>query len=122
MTVTPTYNRLKSGTTNSTGIALAILMAERPDSVGAIGGTGTTGIMDITYTADADESGGADIQDLARLVITPSINPDNGAIQFIVEFIPVLGAETDGPTQSHTFVHDQVMDIWQTAAGRVRQA
>lgn len=115
------YNRPKATTVNITPINIAIEVGEKPDAPTAIGGTGTTGILDVVFTGDADESGGADVQNLWKVTLTPSIN-SVGQMQLTATVTPVLGDGTDGGAVSRTFDHEQTADAWQTAAGRARQA
>lgn len=121
MAGTINYERPKATPTNTTGMVATILVAEQPDSPGAIGGTGTTGILDATFRCDADESGGADVQDWAKFTVQPKIDNGTGKVTFEVTFTPVKGDGSDGAVQRHTFTHDEFMDAWQTAAGRARQ-
>ena len=121
MGVTQTYSRDKSTTTNSTGMALTLLVGEEPDAPSAIGGTGTTGVLDSRLQADADESGGADVQDLFKIRAVPSIG-SGGVISYVVTVTPILGDGTNGTPVVATITHDENMDAWQTAAGRARQA
>lgn len=116
------YDRPKVVGINDTPINLTIFVAEKPDSVGAIGGTGTTAILDATFKADADESGGADVQDHAEFTITPTVDKVTGKTQYQVDFTPINGGGADGVKQTHVFDHDELMDAWQSAAGRARQA
>lgn len=122
MSVTKTYNRPKSTTTNSTGIALTLTVAEKPDSPSAIGGTGTTGELDCRVRADADESGGADVQDLFKIETVPGIDENTGAVTLTVTVTPINGDGSAGTPSVTTVTHGQTMDTWQAAAGRARQA
>lgn len=115
------YERAKVATTNTTGMIHTLLVSEQPDAVGAIGGTGTTGILDAHFEVDADESGGADVQKLWKITCTPQIASD-GKITLKIDATPVKGDATDGAVISNTFNHEETMDAWQTAAGRARQA
>lgn len=116
-----TYNRLKSATTNSTDINVSWEQRETDGTRAAIA-AGTTGIAELHMRADADESGGADIQDIFRITATPVINVNTGKFEVRIEVVPILGDGTDGVAKDAAFVHDENMDAWQTAAGRARQA
>jgi len=115
------YDRPKSAVVNDTPINMTILVAEKPDSPGAIGGTGNTGELDARFQADADESGGADVQDLFKLEAVPVLTAD-GTTKLQVTITPIKGDGTDGTPQVVNVEHDEKMDAWQTAAGRARQA
>ena len=120
MGVTQSYSRAKDPAINATGMDLTLFVGEEPDAPTAIGGTGNTGVLDARLEADADESGGVDVQDLFRLRAVPSINSAGVAI-YTVTVTPVLGDGTDGTPASMTVTHDETIDAWQTAAGRPRQ-
>lgn len=109
------YSRPKATVVNATPINIAVSPTQ------AETGGGTTGIAQVAFTADADESGGADVQTIGTFVITPVLT-SSGNFSFTVAFTPKLGAGTDGTAESHSFVHPQTMDVWQTTAGRARQA
>jgi hypothetical protein len=121
MGVTKTYSRPKATTVNSTGMALTLLVAEKPDSPVAIGGTGTTGELDMRVRCDADESGGAYVQDLFKVETLPQLSAD-GVITLSVTVTPIKGGGAVGTPVSMNVKHDEDMDTWQTAAGRARQA
>ncbi len=116
-----TYSRDKVATVNSTDINVSYEQRET-DGVRAAIAAGTTGIAELTMLADADESGGVDIQDIFRVTVTPVLNPNTGKFEVQVDVVSVLGDATDGVPQGQRFVHDEDMDAWQTAAGRARQA
>lgn len=122
------YNRPKSATTNATDININFTGAEEPTAQTTAFGpstdnTGSTGIFNLIVTADADESGGVDIQDLFRLEdIQVTIDATTGATNLTCNIIPVLGDATDGTAVAVDVAHPQTMDAWQTAAGRARQA
>lgn len=120
MGVTKNYSRPKASAVNNTGIDLILKGSEQPDPPADLGGT--TGIADLMYTADADESGGVDVQDLGGFTVTPAIDPDTGKITFTVVFTPVKGNGDPGDAVTQVFTHPETMDAWQTAAGRARQA
>lgn len=121
------YARPKSATTNTTAIAFTIKAGESDeDPLPAT--SGATGIVTVEYSADADESGGTDVQKIATFTITPSMSA-TGQLSFVVGMVPTDGAAADGtcvPTITAdgkaSFSHPQSMDAWQTAAGRARQA
>lgn len=118
------YDRLKSTTINSTPINIDFLAGEEPTALAALGALGgSTGILNVTVTADADESGGVDIQDLFRIEdIQVLINTSTGLCQLSMNIIPVKGDAADGSATAVLVNHPQTMDAWQTAAGRARQA
>lgn len=127
MPVTPTYNRSKSTTVNSTGIALNYLVGEGPitphdlfDTDGELD-LGTTGVLTAKLQADANESGGADVQDLFTIVVTPVL-ADSGVMTLNIVVTPIKGGGTSGNAQTLSVPHTENMDAWQTAAGRARQA
>ena len=114
------YDRPKLVGVNVTGMLTTILVAEKPDALGAIGGTGTTGILDATFEMDADESGGADVQDLYRVTITPELQSD-GTMNMKVEVTPIKGDGGADAVQTFNAKHPENMDQWQSNAGRTRQ-
>lgn len=119
-----TYNRPKATVVNSTPINISLKVAEKPDTPGAIGGSGTTGELIALFQADADESGGADVQDLFKLEALPVVAAD-GTVTLQVTVTPIRGASpfANGTAQRMVVPHDDVtLDAWQTAAGRARQA
>lgn len=120
MTVTLTYNRDKSTTTNSTGIDLSYEQRES-DGVRAAIAAGTTGIAELFMRADADESGGADVQDIFKVVATPVLNAQTGAFEVRIAVTSIKGDGSDGVVKNLTVVHDETMDAFQTAAGRAQQ-
>lgn len=126
MSVTKSYPRLKAAPTISTGLVLTLKAAEYPttpdsfrDNAGSVV-AGTTGILDCRVQCDADESGGADVQDLWKIVATPSID-SSGVMTLAVTVTPIKGDATAGTPGSVTVTHDENADVWQTAAGRARQ-
>ena len=121
MSATLTYDRPKVAVTNSTGMLTTILVGEKPDAPGAIGGTGTTGELDARFQMDADESGGADVQDIFKLEAIPVVAAD-GTVSLRVTVTPILGNAAAGTPQVVTVPHNQNVDAWQSAAGRARQA
>ncbi len=121
MGITIDYNRLKDPEINLTGMDFSLLVSEKPDAPSAIGGTGSTGELDMRVQVDADESGGADVQDLFKVETVPLIAAD-GAMSLKTTITPINGDGTEGTPQILTVVHNENMDAWQTAAGRARQA
>jgi hypothetical protein len=123
MPKTFSYDRPKSVVVNSTGIDVTLFASEKPDAPVDISGTGTTGELHALFKADADESGGADVQTLFKLEALPVVGAD-GSVSLRVTVTPIMGASpfADGTAQQMTVPHDQTMDAWQTAAGRARQA
>ena len=117
-----TYNRLKSTTTNSTPINMTGEQRESDGSRTAFA-AGTTGVFEAYIRGDADESGGADVQDLFKVVLTPTINPTApGVMTLNLVVTPVNGDASDGTPETFNVTHDENCDGWQTAAGRARQA
>ena len=121
MSSTDNYDRPKVAVVNDTGIVLTILVGEKPDAPTAIGGTGTTSELDSRFQADADESGGADVQDLFKLEAVPVVDV-KGVVSLNITVTPIKGDATDGTVKTLSVVHDENMDAWQSAAGRARQA
>lgn len=129
MSVTKTYNRLKSTTVNSTGIVVTVQAAEKPnsphvfrDTDGSAEAGGTTGNVDVRIKADADESGGTDVQDLFKVETAISVDTSSGVITLVVTTTPVKGDGTTGTAVVSTITHDENFDVWQTGAGRARQS
>lgn len=122
MGVTKTYNRPKSTTVNSTGMAFTILAEEKPETPAAFQGSGNTGNLDCLIKVDADESGGADVQNFFRIETAISVDSSSGVATLVVTVTPVLGDASNGTPTVTTIVHPQTMDVFQTAAGRARQA
>jgi hypothetical protein len=120
MTATLNYDRLKATTVNSTGMAHTVLAAEKPNAPAAVT-AGSTGALDARIQVDADESGGADVQDLWKIEATPTIGAD-GKPKLTVVVTPILGDATAGAAATNVYDHAQSMDAFQTAAGRARQA
>ena len=121
MSVTKTYPRPKSTTTNSTGIVFSLKAEEKPETPVSFGGAGNTGNLDARIQADADESGGTDVQDLFKIEATPALD-SAGKITVVVTVTPIKGDGSAGTPGTLTVTHDQDMDVWQTAAGRARQS
>lgn len=126
MAVTLSYPRPKSVVSNTTGIDLTILAAEGAitphafrDNMGA-DEDGLTGVVHVNYSADANESGGADVQQLFKVTLTPTLE-SNGTMKMTVTVIPVTGLAADAAAQTLVAVHPELMDTWQAAAGRPRQ-
>ena len=63
------YDRDKDPKINDTPIDIDFLAGEEPTGAAALTGdnSGSTGILNIVVTADADESGGTDVQNLFRI-------------------------------------------------------
>lgn len=123
MAATINYDRPKIATINDTPIDITIQGRESPDAFGNLGaGTGTTGVADVKFRADADESGGADVQDLWDIALTPSIHEVTGVIKMTIVATPVLGDASNGTPVTTVLTHDETSDAWQSAAGRARQA
>ena len=120
MGATLNYNRDKDPDQNDTPMDLTILVGEKPDAPTAIGGTGTTAVLDYRLQCDADESVGVDVQDLFKLEATPTISSD-GIIRLAVTVTPILGDASEGTPVATTVEHDENMDAWQATAGRPQQ-
>lgn len=120
------YDRPKSATTNNTPINIDFTAGEEPTALAALSAdnSGSSGILNVTVTADADESGGLDVQDLYRIEdIQVTINQSTGLTNLTMTITPVLGDGTDAASPTTVTVrHPETMDAWQTAAGRARQA
>lgn len=119
------YERPKSTTTNTTQMNFDIEAGEKPTTPVDIGsdGGGSTGILDVVFTVDADESGGVDIQDFFKVTLTPVVPDDvNGKPTLRVVITPVGGDAVDQEATTFTAEHSQTMDAWQAEAGRARQA
>lgn len=121
MSKTNNYDRPKISGINDTGMDMTLLVGEKPDAPTAIGGTGTTAELDARVQADADESGGVDVQDLWKIEILPIIAL-SGVQTLKATLTPIKGDATEGTPQIFTVTHDEDMDAWQSAAGRARQA
>jgi len=118
--ITKNYNRAKDPAINSTGIALRAKAAEGAAAVPA-DLAGADGIMQIAFDADADESGGTDVQDLFKINNLQVNLGSNGAVTLVGTIVPILGDGSDGTAVAINETHPQTMDAWQTAAGRPQQ-
>lgn len=119
---TKNYERLKEPDTNTTGMELSGEARELPNALAAIA-AGTSGDFELAISADADESGGADVQQLYRVLAQPIIAAGHpGAQSLRLTITPVLGDGSDGEAQIVDVPHPENMDSWQAAAGRARQA
>ena len=87
-----------------------------PEAIGVIG---DTGILAVEYQVDADESGGADVQTMHKIRVTPTITSD-GKHTLTVVVTPVGGAGGDLPAQTLAVLHPETVDAWQSAAGNPR--
>ena len=124
MAGTVNYDHPKSTTVNATTLDVSLLAGEEPTALGALTGdnSGSTGILNVTFQVDADESGGVDIQDLFRIEdLKVTLDAATGRINLTGMVWPVKGDATDGVAVAINVVHPQTMDVWQTAAGRPRQ-
>lgn len=123
MAVTKTYSRPKVAVVNSTGIDFTLKAAELAGTPAAFGGgaVGATGNFQCLIQADADESGGSDIQTIFRLETAMALSAA-GLLTLTVTVTPVLGDASDGTPKSIAVAHEQNVDAWQSAAGRARQA
>ncbi|KKN73350.1 hypothetical protein LCGC14_0401630 [marine sediment metagenome] len=121
MSKTNNYDRPKLSGINDTGMDMTLLVGEKPDAPSAIGGTGSTAELDCRVQADADESGGADVQDLYKIEVLPAVAL-SGAQTVKITVTPIKGDASEGTPQIITVTHPENMDAWQSAAGRARQA
>ena len=120
MGATLNYEREKLVETNTTGMDIIAKAAEGTAAT-PIDLAGADGIIQIAFDADADESGGADVQDLIRVDDLQITISAEGLIKLTGSVIPVLGDGTDGTAVPISVQHPELMDAWQTAAGRARQ-
>ena len=116
MSCTLNYNRPVAALVAVTPIDTSLLVGELPDAPTAIGGTGTTCVTDLRIQGDADPTGGAQVQDLFKVVVTPTISSD-GKMAATVVVTPVAGAGGDLPAQTLVAEHPETTDAWQAAAG-----
>ena len=118
------YDRPKSVVINDTPINVAFTAGEEPAAATTAltaDGSGTTGILNVNVTADADPTAGVDIQQLFRVEdLQVLIDATTGRVTLSASIIPVKGDATDGTPVPLTVVHPQTMDAWQTAAGQAR--
>jgi hypothetical protein len=125
MSFTLTYSRLKSATTNPTGLVFTLLAAESPGTPAVFAGAqaGNTTALTAKWQANADEniSGPPLVSDHLRLAVAPTLDPVTGITTYTIVATPVLGNGTLGIVQTFTVTHDEPMDQWQTEAGRPRQ-
>jgi len=118
------YNRPKLVAINDTPINIDFTAGEEPTALAALtaDNSGSTGILNINVTADADESVGADVQNLFRVEdLRVLIDATTGAMTLTASIIPVDGAGADGTAVAVAVAHPETADAWQTAAGRARQ-
>ena len=122
MAGTINYDRDKNPKINDTGIAIIPKAGEEPASAAALAG-GSTGILNLEFEGDADESGGASLVNLFRVEeIQVTVGVNDGVMKIIGTIIPVLGDASDAATtQKFSMTHPQTMDAWQAAAGRAQQ-
>lgn len=122
MAGTINYDRDKNPSTNNTGIAIVPKAGEEPAAAAALVG-GSTGILNLEFEGDADESGGASLVTLFRVEdIQVTVGQADGVIKITGNIIPVLGDATDAATATpFSVTHPQTMDAWQAAAGRAQQ-
>jgi hypothetical protein len=125
MSSTLTYARLKSVTTNPTGLVFTLLAAESPGTPAAFAGTqaGNTAALTAKWQVNADEQVGGPplVHDHVRLAVTPNLDPITGLVTYTIVATPVLGNGSLGTVQTFTATHDEPMDQWQNEAGRSRQ-
>lgn len=120
------YPRPKAAPTVSTAIVFTVKAAEHGnvadvfrDNAGSPV-TGTTAGVDARIQADADESGGTDVQDVFKVEALPAMD-SSGKMTVALTVTPIKGDGTAGTPQTLTVTHDEYADTWQTAAGRARQ-
>lgn len=121
MAGTLTYDRPKSATSNSTGIVLTVQAAEKPAALATLAG-GSTGVAQVRFNADADESAGSDVQAHATFEIAPTVDAATGAVVYEIRCTPSFGNGAVGATQTFRYPHPQLLDAFQTQAGRDRQS
>ena len=118
------YDRPKSVVINDTPINIDFTAGEEPTAATTAltaDNSGSSGILNINVTADADPTGGADIQDLFRIEdLQVVINQETGLTQLTMSVVPVTGGATDATAVAVTVNHTQTMDAWQAAAGVAR--
>lgn len=114
------YDRPKDPKINDTPINITLFASEQPTALAAVA-AGTSGVLEAEVRADADESGGADVQTLYKIVATPTIAVQGGETSLQIDITPVNGDGSDGALQSFTVSHPETMDAWQAAAGRAQQ-
>lgn len=116
------YDRDKDPKINSTSIAIVPKAGEEPAAAAALVG-GSTGILNLEFEGDADESGGTLLVNLFRVDdLQVVLNTATGLCRLTGTIVPVLGDGTDAPTTyAIDQAHPQTMDAWQTAAGRAQQ-
>lgn len=122
MAGTINYDRDKDPKINDTGIAIIPKAGEEPASPAALAG-GSTGILNLEFEGDADESGGASLVNLFRVDdVQVTVDVATGRINLTATIVPVLGDGADAPTTTLlNVVHPQTMDVWQADAGRAQQ-
>lgn len=123
MGVTKNYDRPKSPSINSTGIAITV-KADEGSGAAPADLAGDDGKLYVEFEGDADESGGTLLENLFRLdAVEVTIDQTTGRINLVGTIVPVLGDGTDAPTtHAINIVHPQTMDAWQADAGRAQQA
>ena len=88
-------------------------------AIEAVGVLGDTGVARLEYQVDADEGGGADVQTMYKILLTPSISAD-GKHTLTAVITPVAGAGGDLTPTTTAVTHPEKVDAWQSAAGNPR--
>ncbi len=122
-----TYNRPKSAVVNDTPIRVLsqVKASDKTAYPAALvddaDAPSVTGIVDQQIQVDVDESGGESLKTLGTLVTSVLVAAD-GTTTLKVTFTPYMGNGDAGNPQEFIFNHPQSMDVFQSAAGRARQA
>ena len=126
MPLTINYNRPSISLTAVAPMVHTILATETLVSgadvlvaIESVGVIGDTGVARLEYQVDADESGGADVQTMYKILITPSIDA-GGNHTLTLAVTPVGGAGADLAAKTLAVTHPEKVDAWQTAAGNPR--
>jgi hypothetical protein len=105
------YNRPKATTVNDTPINFKILLAEQPNAVADVATPGTTANLDSYLECNIGSW-----KSLFHITTEQQLM-QSGLILIVVTVTPILGDGSNGTPIVNTFVHDQNMDNFQTAAG-----
>lgn len=126
MPVTINYNRPSATLVEVAPMVHTILTVETLVAGGdvltaieAVAVVGDTGVARIEYQVDADEGGGADVQTMYKITLTPTISAD-GKHTLTAVITPVGGAGADLEAQTLAATHPEKVDAWQAAAGNPR--
>lgn len=126
MPATINYNRPALALVNVAPMVHTILTVETLAAGGdvltaieAVAVIGDTGVMRAEYQVDADETGGADVQTMYKILVTPSISAD-GKHTLTASITPVSGGGSDLAAETLAVEHPETVDAWQSAAGNPR--